>query len=104
MSKSQNIYANDAFFEGYKALRDGDCNFNDLLEQPAMADLLPDLEGKAVLDLGCGYGHNCIGFIKLAASLKNWNGIKFWHKCGFDKMTMVDISNDYGCIELEKEI
>ena len=68
MSKSQNIYDNDAFFEGYKALRDGDCNFNDLLEQPAMADLLPDLEGKAVLDLGCGYGHNCIDFIKRGAS------------------------------------
>jgi GNAT superfamily N-acetyltransferase len=42
--------------------------------------------------------------IKLAVSLKNWNGIKFWQKCGFDKVTLVDISDEYGCIELEKSL
>ena len=59
----QNIFDNETFFSGYKALRDNDCNANDLIEQPAMRKLLPDLNGKSVLDLGCGYGHNCIDFV-----------------------------------------
>ena len=65
---NQNIYDNETFFEGYKALRAGETNYNDLLEQPAMAKLLPDLNGKSVLDVGCGYGHNCIDFIKRGAA------------------------------------
>lgn len=64
---TQNIFDNQTFFDGYKALRDGDCNANDLIEQPAMRKLLPDLSGKSVLDLGCGYGHNCIDFVNLGA-------------------------------------
>lgn len=66
MSK-QNIFDNEIFFDGYKALRDNEINYNDLLEQPAMAKLLPNLNGKAVLDLGCGYGHNCIDFVNRGA-------------------------------------
>lgn len=66
MSK-QNIFDNETFFNGYKALRDNDINYNDLLEQPAMAKLLPDLNGKSVLDLGCGYGHNCLDFVNRGA-------------------------------------
>lgn len=66
MSK-QNIFDNETFFEGYKALRDNDINYNDLLEQPAMAKMMPDLTDKTVLDLGCGYGHNCIDFVKKGA-------------------------------------
>ena len=66
-SDVQNIYDNDTFFEGYKKLRESENNYNDLLEQPAMAKILPDLSGKKVLDLGCGYGHNCIDFVKRGA-------------------------------------
>ena len=66
MSK-QNIFDNETFFEGYKNLRAGENNYNDLLEQPAMAKMLPDLTGKTVLDLGCGYGHNCIDFVERGA-------------------------------------
>ncbi len=64
---NQNIFDNKTFFEGYKALRDNDINYNDLLEQPAMAKMLPDIDGKSVLDLGCGYGHNCLDFINRGA-------------------------------------
>lgn len=64
----QNIFDNETFFEGYKALRNGEFNYNDLLEQPAMAKLLPDLNGKTVLDLGCGYGHNCLDFVNRGAA------------------------------------
>ncbi|MBE6716449.1 MAG: methyltransferase domain-containing protein [Ruminococcaceae bacterium] len=73
---NQNIFDNEIFFNGYKTLREGDANYNDLLEQPAMAKLLPDLTDKSVLDLGCGYGHNCIQFV---------------HK-GARKVTGIDIS------------
>ena len=75
---TQNIFDNQTFFDGYKALRDGDCNANDLIEQPAMRKLLPDLSGKAVLDLGCGYGHNCIDFVNLGA--KSVIGVDIYEK------------------------
>ena len=64
---NQNIYDNDTFFEGYKKLRAGETNYNDLLEQPAMTKMLPDLSEKTVLDLGCGYGHNCLDFVQRGA-------------------------------------
>ena len=64
---NQNIFDNDIFFDGYKSLRAGETNYNDLLEQPAMAKLLPDLTGKSVLDMGCGYGHNCVDFVRRGA-------------------------------------
>ncbi len=66
---TQNIFDNETFFEGYKALRDNDINYNDLLEQPAMRKLLPDLSGQSVLDLGCGYGHNCIDFVRRGSKM-----------------------------------
>jgi len=63
----QNIFDNEIFFEKYKALRQTETNLNVLLEQPAMLRLLPDLKGKAILDMGCGYGHNCINFLSEGA-------------------------------------
>lgn len=67
MKKLQNIFDNDVFFDCYKNLRERDDNLNILLEQPAMAKLIPDLKDKSVLDLGCGYGHNCIDFVQKGA-------------------------------------
>ncbi|MFP7171757.1 class I SAM-dependent methyltransferase [Terribacillus halophilus] len=52
----QNIYDNELFFENYKALRENPVNYNELLEQPEIKRMLPDLEGKRVLDIGCGMG------------------------------------------------
>lgn len=56
MPAPQNIYDNPQFFKGYKHLRDLDTGLNGVLEVPAMRALLPDLAGKHVLDLGCGFG------------------------------------------------
>ncbi len=56
------IYDNETFFAEYRTLRRRDDCLNDLLEQPAIKKLLPDLRGKAVLDLGCGFGANCLDF------------------------------------------
>jgi SAM-dependent methyltransferase len=68
VKREQNIFDNEDFFKGYHALRETPTNLNTLLEQPAMARLLPDLEGKRVLDLGCGYGHNCMDFVRRGAA------------------------------------
>ena len=64
----QNIYDNEQFFNSYKELRETDRNYNVLLEQPAMKKLLPDLTNKSVLDLGCGFGINCMDFVNAGAS------------------------------------
>lgn len=64
----QNIFDNETFFRGYCELRDTDTNCNLLMEQPEMAKLLPDVNGKVVLDLGCGFGHNCAEFSDNGAS------------------------------------
>lgn len=64
---TRNIFDNKVFFESYMELRSSDINYNELLEQPAMRKLLPDLRGKAVLDLGCGFGENCRDFVSLGA-------------------------------------
>ncbi len=52
----QNLYDNPEFFEYYTRLRESKITFNDFVEQPAFRSLLPSLEGKRVLDLGCGSG------------------------------------------------
>lgn len=62
MSKSQNIFDNQEFFDGYKKIRNNRYSANNLEEKPALFSLAPDLTGKAVLDLGCGYGENCAEF------------------------------------------
>ena len=63
----QNIYDNETFFEGYKSIRDNKINANNLFEIPALFSLLPDLKGKTVLDLGCGFGVHCKKFVELGA-------------------------------------
>jgi len=64
----QNIYDNLEFFEGYKKIRENENSANNIEEKPALFGLLPDLRGKRVLDLGCGYGENCKAFSQMGAS------------------------------------
>lgn len=68
MAKSQNIYDNQDFFDGYKKLRNNEFSANNLEEKPVLFSLSPELTGKAVLDLGCGYGENCAEFKARGAS------------------------------------
>lgn len=63
----QNIYDNSTFFEGYKKIREKKSNANDLFETPALFSLLPDLQGKTILDLGCGVGGHCFEFVNRGA-------------------------------------
>lgn len=49
-------YDDEAIFESYKKMRQAEGCYNDLLEQPAMAQLIGDVTGKHILDVGCGWG------------------------------------------------
>ena len=67
-NKPQNVYDNPEFFTEYIAARDRKGSLNDLIEQPEIKKLLPDISGKRVLDLGCGYGTNCAEFADAGAA------------------------------------
>ncbi len=67
MNKHQNIFDNQVFFDGYRKLRFDKHNANNFEEKPALFSLCPELNGKTVLDLGCGFGENCAKFKKLGA-------------------------------------
>jgi len=67
MSK-QIIYDNEEFFEGYMKLREKEVNANNLFEIPVLFSMLPDLQGKRILDLGCGFGEQCLKYVKKGAA------------------------------------
>ena len=56
---TQNIYDNEEFFAGYSRLRRSVEGLDGAPEWPALRALLPDLRGRRVLDLGCGFGWFC---------------------------------------------
>ena len=65
---AQNIYDNPAFFEGYAQLPRSVQGLDGAPEWPALKSMLPDLTGKSVIDLGCGYGWFCRAARELGAS------------------------------------
>lgn len=100
----QNIFDDRHFFDGYMELRGREVNYNNSIEQPAMRKMLPNPNGKTVLDLGCGCGYNCNDFIESGA--KRVLGIdisekmldtakeKFSHPdIEYRKMSMTEISS-----------
>lgn len=72
----QNIYDNEIFFEGYRKIRENKINANNLFEIPALFSMMPELKGKRILDLGCGFGEHCRRFAD----------------CGAEKIVGIDIS------------
>jgi len=56
---AQNIYDDPDFFAAYSRLRRSVDGLDGAPEWPALRALLPDLRGKTVVDLGCGYGWFC---------------------------------------------
>lgn len=53
---AQNIYDNPEFFAGYSQLPRQVRGLDGAPEWPAIRSMLPDLQGKRVVDLGCGFG------------------------------------------------
>ncbi|HBN8606472.1 class I SAM-dependent methyltransferase [Pseudomonas aeruginosa] len=56
---SQNIYDCDDFFAGYSQLPRSREGLAGAPEWPALRAMLPELTGKRVVDLGCGFGWFC---------------------------------------------
>lgn len=63
----QNVYDNDAFFENFRSSRSDKINFNDCIETPILFSMLPDLHGKAILDIGCGMGQHAKQYSEMGA-------------------------------------
>ena len=53
----KNVYDNEEFFKYYQNLRASEINANNLIENPIIKSMLPNLKGKSILDLGCGDGN-----------------------------------------------
>ena len=56
---TQNIYDDPEFFEHYSRLPRSISGLDGAPEWPALQALLPNLRGRNVVDLGCGYGWFC---------------------------------------------
>ena len=56
---SQNIYDDPEFFAGYATLDRSVKGLDGAPEWPTIQAMLPALQGKNILDLGCGYGWFC---------------------------------------------
>src|SRR5271170_3018510 len=54
---AQNIYDDPGFFAGYAQLPRSRLGLDAVFEWPAFQRLLPPLQDKRVLDLGCGLGY-----------------------------------------------
>ncbi|MBF4488801.1 class I SAM-dependent methyltransferase [Psychrobacter sp. N25K4-3-2] len=65
---SQNIYDNQAFFDGYAQLPRSQFGLKSAPEWETVKTLLPDISGKRVIDLGCGYGWFCRSARELGAT------------------------------------
>ena len=63
----QNVYDNESFFEKFRSSRANDVNFNDCIETPILFGMLPDLQGKTVLDIGCGMGQHARQYSDMGA-------------------------------------
>jgi SAM-dependent methyltransferase len=66
MQKS--IYDTPQFFERYQLLRENPKSLNEIVEKPTMFSLLPELQGKRVLDLGCGTGEHLQHYLAQGAA------------------------------------
>jgi ubiquinone/menaquinone biosynthesis C-methylase UbiE len=64
----ENIYDNNAFYEKYSQMRRSQQGLAGAGEWETLKKLLPDFNGKRVLDLGCGYGWHCIYAVENGAS------------------------------------
>jgi SAM-dependent methyltransferase len=88
----QNIYDNKDFYQEYDKMRKENKgnNANDLIEIPNFRKLVPNVENKKILDLGCGYGENCKYYKELGAS----------KVLGIDlSKHMIDVANKYNKLD-----
>jgi len=56
---TQNIYDDEGFFAGYSRLPRSVDGLDGAPEWPTLCAMLPELSGRNVIDLGCGFGWFC---------------------------------------------
>ena len=83
----QNPYDIELFSNEYDTMRKENkgTSANDVIEIPTIRKMMPEVKGKAILDLGCGYGENA----------------KYWKEQGASSVLGIDISKHM--IELAKK-
>ena len=96
----QNIYDDERFYELYANLRAKSAGLNDVLEIPAFRTLLPNLNGKRILDLGCGFGDSCKWYASQGAKQVVGADIsqRMIHRAERD---FADAKIEYRCIAME---
>ncbi len=96
----ENKYDNNVFFKKYSEMPRSKYGLSAAGEWESLKKLLPNLEGKKVLDLGCGYGWHCKYAVDHGAS----------EVIGIDISTkMLELANlknkssniSYGCMPME---
>lgn len=110
MSK-QNIYDDEVFFGNFRSSRSSPVNFNDCVETPILLSMLPDLNGKAILDIGCGMGQHARQYADMGA--KSVLGIDISEKMlayarvhnggeniTYRRMAMEELESIDGCFDL----
>jgi len=55
--------------ENYQIFREESGTYNEIVEVPAMLELIGNVEGKTILDAGCGLGHYSILLAKKGAKV-----------------------------------
>ena len=63
----ENIYDNPSFFEKYSQMARSREGLSGAGEWETLRTVLPPVENKRVLDLGCGYGWHCIWAVEHGA-------------------------------------
>jgi SAM-dependent methyltransferase len=66
--RPQNIYDQPEFLAGYSRMERFEPDWGVALEHPRFEELLPDVHGVRVLDLGCGAGHLSLHLAQSGAS------------------------------------
>lgn len=52
--KGSSVYDNEQFYENYRARRNRETSPNNSIERPILYELVGEIKGKSILDLGCG--------------------------------------------------
>jgi len=84
--KNYKAYDEDDFFEQYMAKRNRPNSANNILEKPILDQLIQDVEGKDILDLGCGDGK--FGLELLSRKSRSYHGIE-----GSENMCALAVEN-----------
>lgn len=78
MTSGPEFYDEEAVFDRYIQRRQRPDNPNDTIEKPVFMALLGDVEGKAILDLGCGDGQ--FGLELLSMGSRSYTGVEASHR------------------------